>query len=95
MIANVSSMLRQLADATPQQREGYRKYGTSRVRLALAILPMHAKEVNHPSHTFGTVDDCIRCLDCSVLYFTAQSAEPCEHPQFRLPMPPGSLSSWG
>jgi len=33
--------------------------------------------VNHPTHTFGTVDDCIRCLDCEVLYCGLQSGTPC------------------
>jgi hypothetical protein len=33
--------------------------------------------INHPTHTFGTVDDCIRCLDCEVLYCGLQSGTPC------------------
>jgi hypothetical protein len=33
--------------------------------------------VNHYTHSFGTVDDCIRCLDCEVLYCGLQSGKPC------------------
>jgi len=33
--------------------------------------------INHPTHTFGTVDDCIRCLDCEVLCGGLQSGTPC------------------
>jgi hypothetical protein len=34
-------------------------------------------DINHPTHTFGTVDDCIRCLDCEVLFCGLQSGTPC------------------
>lgn len=41
------------------------------------ILCEEKPAVNHPTHTFGTVDDCIRCLNCEVLYFGLQSGAPC------------------
>ena len=33
--------------------------------------------INHPTHTFGTVDDCIRCLDCEVLFGGSKSGTEC------------------
>jgi hypothetical protein len=43
--------------------------------------------INHPTHTFGTVDDCIRCLDCEVLFCGSQSGTPCPAHREREPFP--------
>jgi hypothetical protein len=37
------------------------------------------------THTFGVVDDCIRCLDCEVLELSPQSNTECPAHRERLP----------
>ena len=48
------------------------KFDVARIMAETAAVPR-----DHPSHTFGVVDDCIRCLDCEVLRGGLKSGTMC------------------